>query len=113
MRSATGLSLLALFLTACAEPKPLPPPAFAIDGIPVYGRAYDLPKSEIRAAIAEDRRWAHKIYSIEVASATELHIYHTTRNTRLQKYTVYTRVHRKWQSGERVLGGSELLVPTS
>ena len=116
MHRATGLPLLAFLLTACAEPKPLPPPAFTIDDIPVYGRAHDLPKSQIRAAIAQDQRSPQhpekKIYSIEVASATELHIYHTTRNARLQEYTLYTRVRGKWQSGERVLTGSELLVPT-
>jgi hypothetical protein len=116
MRTSPGVLLLAFCLASCATPAPLPPSLFVIDGIPVYGRAHEISKSQIRAAIAEDRRWPshpeNKIYSIEVAAPTELHIFHTTRNTRLQEYTLYIRVRGKWQTNERVLSGSALLVPT-
>ena len=115
MRRATASLPLALLFTCCAQPEPLPPPALTIDGIPVYGRVQDLPKSQIRAAIAEDRRWSpagDKIYSIEVANASELHIYHTDRNKRLEEYHVLRRVHGKWQADERMISGSALLVPT-
>jgi hypothetical protein len=102
-------------LAGCAEPPPLPPPALVLDDIPIYGHVHDVPKSQIRAAIAEDRRWSpagDKIYSIEVANPSELHIYHTERNKRLEEYNVLRRVHGRWEAGERMISGSALLVPT-
>jgi hypothetical protein len=115
MHRVTASIPLALLFTCCAQPPPLPPPALSIEGIPVYGHADDLSQSQIRAAIAEDRRWSppgDRIYSIEVANRSELHIYHTERNKRLEEYHVVRRVHGRWQAEERMISGSELLVPT-
>ena len=112
----TAFLPLSAILIGCAETPPLPPPAYVLDGIPIYGRAQSLPKSQIRAAIAEDRRWSShpedKIYSIEVASSSEIHIYHTDRNKRLEEYHVLRRTHGKWEAQERMISGAELLVPT-
>jgi hypothetical protein len=102
-------------LAGCAEPPPLLPPPLVLDGIPIYGQVHEIPKSQIRAAIAEDRRSSpagNKIYSIEVASSSEIHIYHTDRNKRLEEYNVLSRVHGRWEAGERIMSGSALLVPT-
>ncbi len=115
MRRASASLPLALLFTCCAQAEPLPPPALTLDGIPIYGHVHDIPKSQIRAAIAEDRRWSpagDKIYSIEVATPSELHIYHTERNKRLEEYNVLRRVHNRWEAGERMINGSALLVPT-
>jgi hypothetical protein len=115
MRRVSASLPLALLFTCCAQPEPLPPPAFTLDGIPIYGHAHDLPKSQIRAAITEDRRWSpagDRIYSIDVANRSELHIYHTERNKRLEEYDVLRRVHGKWEAQERMISGSALLVPT-
>jgi hypothetical protein len=117
MRGAmTAFLSVSLILIACAETKLLPPPGYVLDGIPIYGRAQSLSKSQIRAAIVEDRQWSsqskEKMYSIEVASPSEVHIYHTDRNKRLQEYSVLRRVHGRWEAQERMIGGSALLVPT-
>jgi spore cortex formation protein SpoVR/YcgB (stage V sporulation) len=79
------------------------------------GRAQSLSKSQIRGAIAEDRRRSSqpdKIYSIDVASSSEVHIYHTERNKRLEEYNVLRHVHGRWEAGQRMISGSALLVPT-
>ena len=116
MRTAmTAFLPLSIILVGCAETTPLPPPAYLLDGIPIYGHAQSLSKSQIRAAMAEDRRWSSqpdKIYSIELASASEVHIYHTERNKRLEEYHVLRRVNGRWEAQERMISGSELLVPT-
>jgi len=116
MRAAmTAFLPLSVILIGCAETKPLPPLAYVLDGIPIYGRAQSLSKSQIRAAIAEDRRRSSqpdKIYSIEVASSSEVHIYHTERNNRLEEYNVVRRVNGRWEAQQRMISGSALLVPT-
>ncbi len=117
MRAATTAFLsLSIILVGCAETPSLPPPAYVLDGIPIYGQAQSLAKPQIRAAIAEDRRRSSqredKIYSIEVASSSEIHIYHTERNKRLEEYNVLRRIHGRWQAQERMISGSALLVPT-
>jgi len=115
MRAAvTALLLLSVILVGCAETTPLPPVVYLLDGLPIYGRAQSLPKSELRAAIAEDRRSSpgDKIYSIEVASSSEVHVYHTERSKRLKEYDVLRCVHGSWQAQERMISGSALLVPT-
>jgi hypothetical protein len=116
MRAAiTAFLPLPVILVGCAETSPLPPPSCVLDGIPIYGNAQTLPKSQIRAAIAEDRRWpSHpedKIYSIEVASSSEVHIYHTGRNKHLEEYNVLRRIHGGWEARERMISGSALLSP--
>jgi hypothetical protein len=113
MRTAmTAFLPLSVILVGCPETAPLPPPSYVLDGIPIYGRAQSLSKSQIRAAIAEERRsssqLADKIYSIEIASSSEVHIYHTERNHRLEEYNV----HGRWEAQERMISGSALLVPT-
>src|SRR6059058_5591709 len=102
MRSAAASLPLVLLLASCAEPPPLPPPARVLDGIPIYGHAQSLSKSELRAAIAEDRRSSpgDKIYSIEVASSSEVRVYHTERSKRLEEYDVLRRVHGRWEAQE-------------
>jgi hypothetical protein len=116
MRAAmTAFLPLSVIFIGCAETKPLPPPAYVLDGIRVYGRAQSLSKSQIRAAIAEDRRRSSqpdKIYSIEVASSSEVHVYHTERNKRLEEYNVLRRVNGRWEAQQRMISGSALLVPT-
>jgi len=88
-----------------------------LDGIPICGRAQSLSKSQIRAAIAEDRQWtshpADKIYSVEVASSFEIYIYHTKRNKQLEEYNVLRRVGGEWKVQERKLSGSALLGPAN
>lgn len=114
MRSTATSLPLVLLLASCAEPPPPPPPALVIDGIPIYGRAQSFSKSELRAAIAVDRRSSpgDKIYSIEVASSSEVHVYHAERSKRLEEYDVLRRVRGSWQAQERMISGSALLVPT-
>jgi hypothetical protein len=117
MRAAmTAFLPVPVILVACAGTTLLPPPGYVLDGIPIYGRAQSLSKSQIRSAIAEDRQWSsqpkEKIYSIEVASPSEIHLYHTDRNKRLEEYSVLRRVHGRWEAQERMIGGSALLVPT-
>jgi hypothetical protein len=82
MRCAIAFIPVAVLFTCCAQPEPLPPPAFTLNGIPIYGHAHDLPKSQIRAAIAEDRASSpagDRIYSIEVANRSELHLPHRAK----------------------------------
>jgi hypothetical protein len=56
MRAAmTAFLPLSVILVGRVETKPLSPPAYVLDGISIYGRAQSLSKSQIRAAIAEDR----------------------------------------------------------
>src|SRR5437764_13187335 len=103
MRPAIASLPLALLFTCCGQPQPLPRPALTLDGIPVYGHDHDLPKSQIRAAIAEDQRWSpagDKIYSVEVASSSEVHIYHTERNKRLEEYNVLRCFDGRWEARE-------------
>ncbi len=115
MRTAVTAFLPFLVTVAgCAETKPLPPPAYVLDGIAIYDLAHSLPKSQIRAAIAEDKRSSpgDKIYSIEVVSSSEVRVYHTERSKRLEEYDVLRRAHGSWQPQERMISGSALLVPT-
>ncbi len=114
MRSPAASLSLVLLLASCAAAPPPPPPALVVDGIPIYGRAQSLSKSELRAAIAEDRRSSpgDKIHSIEVASSSEVRVYHTERSKQLTEYDALRRVHGSWQSQERMISGSALLVPT-
>ena len=115
MRSAvTAFLPLSVILVGCAETTPLPPPAYLLDGVPIYGRAQSLPKPELRGAIAEDRRSSpgDKIYSIEVVSSSEVRVYHTERSKRLEEYDVLRRMRGSWQAQERMISGSALLVPT-
>jgi hypothetical protein len=114
MRSTAASLPLVLLLASCAEPPPPPPPALMLDGIPIYGRAQSLSKSELRAAIAEDRRSSpgDKIYSIEVVSSSEVHVYHTERSKRLEEYDVLRHANGSWQAQQRMISGSALLVPT-
>jgi hypothetical protein len=101
---------LSVILVSCAETTPLPPPSYVLDGIPIHGSAQTLAKSQIRAAIAEYRRWPSypqdKIYSIEVASSSEVRIYHTDRNNRFEEYNVLRRIHGRWKAQERMISGS-------
>ena len=112
----TSLPLLVI-LVGCVETTPLPSQAYVLDGIPVCGRAQSLSKSQIRAAIAEDRQWSSqsedKIYSVEVASSFEVYIYHTKRNKHLEEYNVLRLVDGRWKVRERKISGSAVLVPTS
>jgi hypothetical protein len=114
MRSTAASLPLMLLLASCIELPPQPPPTLVLDGIPIYGRAQSLSKSDLRAAIAEDRRSSpgNKIYSIEVASSSEVQVYHTERSKRLEEYDVLRRMHGSWQAQERMISGSALLVPT-
>ena len=115
MRAAVAAFLpLSVIVAGCAETKPLPPPVYVLDGIAIYGLTHSLPKSQIRAAIAEDRRSSpgDKIHSIEVVSSSEVRVYHTERSKRLEEYDVLRRVHGSWQAQERMISGSALLVPT-
>lgn len=118
MRSAMiAFVPLSVIIVGCVETLPLPPQAYVLDGIPIYGRAESLSKSQIRAAIAEDRQWSSqqedKIYSVEVASSSEVYIYHTKRNTHLEEYNVWRLVDGRWGVQERKITGSALLVPTN
>jgi hypothetical protein len=105
----TAFLLLSLILVGCVETTPLPSHAYVLDGIPICGRAQSLSKSQIRAAIAEDRQWtshpADKIHSVEVASSFEVYIYHTKRNKQLEEYNVLRRVDGGWKVQERKLSG--------
>ena len=113
----TALLPLSVILVGCVGTTPLPPQAYLLDGIPIYGHAQSLSKSQIRAAIAEDRQWSSqsedKIYSIEVASSFEVYIYHTKRNEHLEEYNVLRLVDGRWKVQERKITGSALLVPTN
>src|SRR5690349_7943052 len=82
MRSAVASLPLVLLLASCAETPQAPPPSLVLDGIPIYGRTQSLPKSAVRAAITEDRKSSpgDKIYSIDVASSSEVRVYHTERS---------------------------------
>src|SRR5215472_1555601 len=111
MRAAMAAFLpLSVIFVTCAETTPLPSQAYVLDGIPICGRAQSLSKSQIRAAMAEDRRWSSqpddKIYSIEVASSFELYIYHTKRNEHLEEYNVLRRTDDGWKVQERKITGS-------
>jgi hypothetical protein len=110
----TAFLPLSVILVGCAETISQPPPAYVLDGVPIYGRAQSLSKSELRAAIAEDRRSSpgDKIHSIEVASSSEVRVYHTERSKRLTEYDVLRRAQGSWQAQERMISGSALLVPT-
>jgi hypothetical protein len=109
--------LLLLVLVGCAETTPLPSQAYVLDGISICGRAQALSKSQIRAAIAEDRRWSSqpddKIYSIEIASSVEIYVYHTKRNKQLEEYNILRLVDRRWTVQERMITGSALIGPTN
>jgi hypothetical protein len=115
--AVTAFLSVSLILVGCVETTPLPPQAYVLDGIPIYGRAQSLSKSQIRTAIAADRQWSSqsedKIYSIEVASSFEVYIYHTKRNQHLEEYNVLRRVDGRWKVQERKISGSALLVPTN
>ena len=118
MRSAmTAFLPLSVIIVGCVETIPLPPQAYVLDSIPIYGHAESLSKSQIHAAIAEDRQWSSqpedKIYSIEVASSFEVYIYHTKRNKHLEEYNVLRRVDGRWKVQERMMSGSALLVPAN
>ena len=115
MRSTAASLPLVLLLASYAELPPRPPPALIFNAIPIYGRAQSLSKSELRAAIAEDRRSSpgDKIYSIEVVSSSEVHVYHTDRSKRLEEYDVLRHAHGSWQAQQRMISGSALLVPTN
>lgn len=118
MRAAMTVFLpLSAILVGCVETTPLPPQAYALDGIPICGRAQSLSKSQIRAAIAEDQQWSSqqesKIYSVEVASSSEIYIYHTKRNEHLEEYNVWRLVDGRWEVQERKITGSALLGPTN
>ena len=108
---------LSVILVGCAETTPLPRQAYLLDGIPICGRAQSLSKSQIRAAIAEDRQWSSqqedKIHSVEVASSFEVYVYHTKRNKHLEEYNVLRRVDGRWKVQERMIRGSALFVPTN
>src|SRR5437879_6222810 len=86
--AAVIFAAVVFILVGCVETTPLPSQAYVLDGIPICGRAQSLSKSQIRAAIAEDREWtsqpADKIYSVEVASSFEVYVYHTKRNPNLE-----------------------------
>jgi hypothetical protein len=117
MRPAmTAFLPLSLILVACAETTPLPPQAYVLDGIPVYGRARSISKSQIRAAIAADRQWSSqsedKIRSVEISSSSEVYVYHTKRNRQLEEYNVVRLVDGRWKVEDRMMSGSALLAPT-
>ena len=89
------VALAALFpllavLVGCTELPLQKLPTIVLDGIPIYGRVDQVPKPELRAAIALDRSLmsgaAGKIYLIDVMSPQELHVYHTPRNPRWEEY---------------------------
>ena len=113
MRSTAASLPLVLLLASCAEPPQPPPPSLVLDGIPIYGRAQSLSKSGLRAAIAEDRKSSpgDKIYSIEVASSSEVRVYHTERSKRLGEYDVLRSVHGSWQAHERMISVPRFLSP--
>lgn len=113
--AVTAFAALSAILVGCVETTPLPPPVYVLDGIPVYGITQSLSKSDVRAAIAEERRVSstpEKIYSIDIASSSEVHLYVTDRNNRLQEYHIVRRVRGMWKTQERMISGSALLVPT-
>jgi hypothetical protein len=113
MRSTAASLPLVLLLAPCAE-TPQPTPSLVLDGIPIYAHTQSLSKSGLRAAIGEDRKSSpgDKIYSIEVASSSEVRVYHTERSKRLEEYDVLRRVRGSWQAQDRMISGSALLVPT-
>jgi hypothetical protein len=117
MPAATAVFLLLLVILAgCAETTPLPSQAYVLHGIPICGRAQTLSKLQIRAAIAEDRRWSSqpddKIYSVEVVSPVEIYIYHTKRSQQLEEYNILRLVDGRWKVQDRMITGSALLGPT-
>ena len=99
-------------LVGCSELLPQTPPSLVVDGVPIHGRAEQIPKPEIRAVIALDRcsmaAAGRKIYLIDVTSSVELHLYRTPRNPRWQEYQIYRRIAGKWRSQGRMIGGSIL-----
>ena len=109
------VALAALFpllavLVGCTELPLQELPTIVLDSIPIYGRVDQVPKPELRAAIALDRSLmngaARKIYLIDVVSSQEIHVYHTPRNPRWEEYQVYKRIAGKWRRQDRVVGGS-------
>jgi hypothetical protein len=109
------ITLAALFpllavLVGCTELPLQELPTIVLDGIPIYGRVDQVPKPELRAAIALDRSLmggaARKIYLIDVMSPLELRVYHSPRNPRWEEYQVYKRIAGKWHVQDRVVGGS-------
>jgi hypothetical protein len=76
MRSTAASLTLVLLLASYVELPLQPPPGTRPRWNTIYGRAQSLSKSDPRAAIAEDRRSSpgDKIYSIEVASLSEVHV---------------------------------------
>ena len=106
---AALLPVLAV-LVGCTELPLQERPSVVLDGVPIYGRADQIPEPELRAAIALDRSLmtaaARKIYLIDAISRAELHVYHTPRNPRWEEYQIYKRVAGKWHVQDRVVGGS-------
>ena len=113
----TAFLPLSLILVACAETTPLLSQAYVLDGIPIYGRAQSLSKSQIRAAIVADRQWSSqsedKIYSVEISSSSEVYVYHTKRNNQLEEYNIVRLVDGRWKVEDRMMSGSALLGPTN
>ncbi len=95
---------VALTVSACASP-------VRVDGIPVYGRLGLLSASDIRAAIAEDRRSPSQpentIYAVEIMSSSEVHVHHMPWRLSRWAYDEIYRSDGKWHGSEyRVIGGA-------
>ena len=116
MRAAMAAFLpLAVILIGCSETKPLPPPAYVLDGIRVYGRAQSLSKSQIRAAIAEDRRRSSQPDENLLDWGCRFvwgYFFPPQREKRVEKKKCFRPPPGRWEAGDRMISGSALLVPT-
>ena len=108
MRGASIALLPVLAFFGCSGLRLYEQPSLFLDGIPIYGRVEKIPEPTLRATIVLHRSLltspASKIYLIDVASGTELHVYHPPRNPRWDDYQIYKRVASKGRVQERVVG---------
>ena len=107
MRLAFAALLPALaVLVGCAELPLQERPSVVLDGVPIYGRADQIPEPELRAAIALDRSLttaaARNIYLIDAIRRAELYDVHEP----CASGAFHKRVAGKWHVQDRVVGGS-------
>ena len=88
------------FLASCATQ--------TFEGIPLYGRVHDVSPTDLRTAIALVRYSPHvayrQIYAIEIASSSEIRLYHIPYSPSFGEYNLVQRIGGKWQFHERVIG---------
>jgi hypothetical protein len=96
----TTIAAFAFFIASCATQ--------TFEGIPLYGHVHDVLPSDLRTAISLVRYSPHvayrKIYAIEIASSSEIRLYHAPYSSSVGEYNLVQRIGGKWQFHERVIG---------